>query len=331
MTVVRRWLDHNSKVCSATLFTIPDGFQLLEFDDNYCIIFKKKDDVTINSVSIDQIVSNTQNTWEKSRSITEKQRNTRQGKIAEDFFVELINEGNRRFDRKLLYTSYDEFRVDAFKNHAPFDGLLCEANNPRLNQAKSRVLQDLAISKSANVSDKVLQLCRQDKVYTVEIKSSKVPNRCYCIGQHGENIAQQNRQFYQPKHQALLLKKLAQLDYFKYPKYNRDSATIINDSRDYLNWVRADACLGSTNASNEQIIECEYASTLDIYTRIFTDFTTTDSYICYVMGYALRDEFYQDFKVQNFFSSKSKNSLYVTCPIEQCNNFFAIFADCRLW
>ena len=314
------------------LLTTPNNFTLKNFDsNNFFLIFKKKHLYGYNSYSIDHIALNTKNTWEKSRSLDEKKRNTAQGKITEDFFLELIEYGNTLFDRRLVYTSYDSFRNDLFKNHAPIDGLLCESSNLKLQDIKNLILDDLSQSKASKLSDEMLDLCRKNKIYTVEIKSSKVPSRCYRVGENGQDISENYSEFVKSRHQESLLRSLNRLDYFKYPKYNRDMAAIIRNSCEYLNWVRSEECLGRVNASNEDILKAEYQSTLDIHTRIFTDFNTTDSYICYVFGYAIRDEFYRNFNVQNFFSNKSKNSLYVTSPINQSNKFFEIFTDSRLW
>ena len=84
------------------------------------IVVNNIDKIVYSTNSIKDIVTNTENTWQKDRSFNEKESDSSIGKLAEDIIENYIKE-NRP---DIIYFSYDKFRANNFKKHAPFDGLL---------------------------------------------------------------------------------------------------------------------------------------------------------------------------------------------------------------
>ena len=83
-----------------------------------------KDYVFLENISFEErtsdlIAKNTCNTWQKKRDLLEKIKDTKQGKLAEKFVKQYIEQHTG-----LSYLEYDEIRIDNYEKHAPFDGLL---------------------------------------------------------------------------------------------------------------------------------------------------------------------------------------------------------------
>ncbi|MCU6678355.1 hypothetical protein [Leclercia tamurae] len=302
-----------------------DRFNLFELDDAI-VIFSYKDYLQGVEFNLNKIVNHTANTWEANRDTTEKNKNTLQGKIVEELFIDLINHENKKTNSNLSFISYDKIRQDSFKKNAPFDGLLFEIDNPNIDIAIKKINDSITKNQHGNLDDAVLEFCRENKIYTVEIKSSKIPNNIYkASGKDPHKV-----QF-----QKNIIKQLKKLDLFKYPKFNRTDGGEINNVVSYLKWVTTKS-VSMKGKSDSEILNSELNSTLHIYTRIFIDDTLINKegknvFIGYFLGYILGHEFYNDFKIIRFPSQKSQKAIYVTSPISNSKNLINLFKDTRLW
>ncbi len=302
-------------------------FKFFNVDENI-VIFTYQDDLEKLNLNLDKIAKNTQNTWQPNRNQKEIDKNTIQGKIVEELFIDLIEYQNCQNDnmRQLSYTAYDQFRTDLFKKHAPFDGLIYEKNNPNIALVKQKITETILASHYGMLTDDTIEFCRANNVYLVEIKSSKIPNNIY--------LSESSNLLKYTSHQALI-NRLRQLDLFKYPKFNRKNGDIIHNTCDYLAWVKNNI-ISMSQKSDSEIIDAEINSSLDIYTRIFiNDKVTTDDgkkvFIGYLLGYVLGYQFYENLKIMNFPSKKSSKAIYVTYPISNTTSFNRLFDDKRLW
>lgn len=302
-------------------------FKFFCIDDNV-VIFAYKDDLKEIDFNVNNIANNTENTWEAKRNKKEINKNTLQGKIVEELFIDLIEYENSKDanPRKLVYLAYDEFRVDLFKKHAPIDGLLYEKGNPIIYHAIDKINKSIISNNYGLVADEIIQFCRLQKIYMVEIKSSKIPWNVY------SKVSGDKKKL---KYQEKIIDELRKLDLFKYPKFNRTNGHFIHNTKDYLDWVKFN--IPSMKEKDvKDIVSSEKKSTLDIYTRIFIDDEITNKegkglFLGYLLGYVLGFEFYENLKIMNFTSEKSGKAIYVTYPISKSTNFNNLFYDMRLW
>lgn len=89
---------------------------------NALIVFIPKDKLRVayEDSTVLNIAHNTTNTWEPDRNFDELLNNTLQGKIVEDMFESYV----KAKDEGIEYSSYDIFRTDNYRIHAPIDGIL---------------------------------------------------------------------------------------------------------------------------------------------------------------------------------------------------------------
>lgn len=72
-----------------------DRFKLFKLDD-CIIIFSYKDYLQDINFNLNEIANHTANTWEANRNTAETNKNTLQGKIVEELFIDLINHENKK-------------------------------------------------------------------------------------------------------------------------------------------------------------------------------------------------------------------------------------------
>lgn len=297
------------------------------------LLYAYQDDLKILNNNLTTISNNTSNTWEAKRNQSEINKNTLQGKIVEEFFIDFIEYLNTDVSkkRKLSYIPYDSIRLDEFKKHAPFDGLLFEKNNPYVNEIIDEINKHIHSDNFGKLPNEMFQLCRDKKIFMVEIKSSKIPD--YIINniyQKKTTISPISQEFH-----IQIFESLTNLDLFKYPKFNRTNGNLIHNSGDYLSWVKK-TIPNMRNQSDDTILKEEIVSSLDIYTRIFVNDSLMNKenkklFIGYFMGYAHGFDFYKNFKIMNFPSKKSKDAIYVTYPIKKSINLARLSDDTLLW
>ncbi|HGY2645762.1 TPA: hypothetical protein ACNVDP_003412 [Klebsiella aerogenes] len=303
-----------------------DRFNLFKLEEAI-IIFSYKDQLKNINFNLNKITTHTANTWEANRKRAETNKNTLQGKIVEELFIDLINHENRKNKASnLSFISYDQIRQDSFEKNAPFDGLIFETGNQNIDIVIQKINDFITKNQYGTLDDTTLAFCRANRIFTVEIKSSKIPDRIY----ESAGVDPHKVQF-----QKNVIKELRHLDLFKYPKFNRTDGGKINDANSYLDWVSKKS-YSMIGKSNKEIINAEIDSSLDIYTRIFIDDKLTNKegrelFIGYFFGYALGYDFYDEFNIMNFPSSKSQKAIYVTFPISKSKKFSHLFEDIRLW
>ncbi len=303
------------------------------------LMFAKRQQLNGIEQNLNTLVEYTANTWQQNRQSAEVSKNTLQGKIVESFFVDFINlynhnnhkQNNKRQDKhqyqQLVYLSYDDIRTDAYKKHAPFDGLLFQKDNPYIDQVIAQITADIQQGgKWGKISQQTRQLCRQHRIYSIEIKSSKIPKRAL-----PKAVSNPQKVAYQRQ----LIDNLRRLDVFKYPNFNRNSASKIYHAKGYFDWVRNNIH-AMQDKSDKEIIYQEIANSSDIYTRIFIDDKQQDAegnalFLAYMLGYVFVDEFYDDLHIMSFPSVKSKHALYATYPIANSHNFDSLFYTEKLW
>ena len=306
-------------------------FRLIYLDEDI-IIFSPKE--KFNELDLNQsiITNHTENTWEKNRDKNEISKNTQQGKIIEEFFADLIDYKNSISNNiKLEYITYDQIRQDEFKKHAPFDGLLFRQGNPYIKEVIDKINEYISTNKYGKLNSNIINFCTKHKVYLIEIKSSKIPDKIYDEAKKNYIKHLNNTTF-----QRDVISSLKKLDLFKYPVFTRNNGSIIHDTKDYLQWVK-DNIYFMKGKNDKEILDYEINESLNLYTRIFIDDKKIDKnngkpiFIGYFLGYVLGYEFYPPLTIMNFPSNKSKDAIYATYPISKSRKFESLFDDDRLW
>jgi hypothetical protein len=222
-------------------------------------------------------------------------------------------------NQNIVYCSYDNFRSDEYKKHAPFDGLIYESSNQNIHNAIAKINADVENDSFGRVSDQTFEWIRKHKIYTVEIKSSKIPEKDF-----------PGTIFNSWDSQKKLINNLRKRDLFFYPKYNRTGGKEIHNFQDYIDFVRQKKNFSESNFLKE-LIKSELASKCDIYFRIFIDKNSTNKFIAYILGYTLKETFFQSPKIINMPGGKSGNAIYFAFPIEKSKSLSGLLFDKDLW
>lgn len=288
-------------------------------------MFQKKNDVNKFAEELKAITSHTSNTWQQDRKDEEIFTDTMQGKLAEDMFIDFI--AFIQGDREIAYLPYDSFRQNNYTKHAPIDGLLYKSDNANLNKGVEKILEDINENEHGSISIETRKYLSKNKLYTVEIKSSRIPDKDY------EQIDPIN--FSKSKQQKMLIEALRKRDYFSYPRFTRSEGRKIHDFDQYCDYVRnTNNQFGNLSDENLKtaIISSEIEIMSDIYTRIFFDWNSTNSLIGYLTGYALKTDFFISPQIINMSrKGKSEDALYYIYPISKTNYLSHIFIENRLW
>lgn len=299
-------------------------YKLKFFDINDTIIlFKKKESLEdiIQNINIEKITKNTVETWQKDRPSEEKTRNTNQGKIAENFFSDFINS----ISDDISYLSYDEFRGDRFKKHAPIDGLLFQKGNLFLQEGIDKIKNDVQKSQNGSMQYSTFEWLSEQKLFTVEVKSSRIPDKDYRV------IA--NMDLKKLLTLQKLIEKLSERDFFLYPKYTRDHGNTIKNFEEYIKFVVDNKKQTFKSEDYErEILEQEVKGRCDVYTRIFIDQERTDSYIAFLMGYAHKEYFFKEPNIIRMpRGGKSEKALYYAYPINKSMRIMNLVSDKKFW
>lgn len=162
------------------------------------------DVIEIQEINFSGLVKNTVNTWQANRSVNEKKADTELGKFAEDAVITAL---------KILgfncYHSYDSFRNDDFRLHAPFDGLIIKELDAKL----VNMINNAVVNEGPKLSIKTREEIRRHKGLTVEVKSTR-------LAQKYKNRASFND--YSNNEQLVrLIEELNSLDFLTYPHFTR--------------------------------------------------------------------------------------------------------------
>ena len=209
---------------------------------------KKHDKVDISS-----LVNNTYNTWQIDRSKEEKAKDTLLGKFAEDCVISALEEIG--IDN---YYSYDSFRSDDYKYHAPFDGLLCASLNDELID----MINEAVINEGSKLSSQTRDKIRNMNAVTVEIKSTR-------LAQKYKDKA--NFKDYDNAEEVMaLVDSLGGLDFLTYPYFTRYG----NMTYDQYCWYAETKFLHTYLRGQElrdYVKKIELKNASDIYIRVFVD------------------------------------------------------------
>ncbi len=197
-----------------------------------------------NQKNLSQIIKNTNNTWQANRSEKEKFSDSKIGKQAEDVFEKFVNVE----DNLYFYLPYDDFRIDNFENHAPFDGLYVNKNTSLndINSIKNKINHIMKKNKYGKLY--FLDFLRKDMrklgIFIVEVKSTRLK----------ENNKKNNQ---------INFDKIKNHDFLSYPKLLRKTENQNFNEIDYINISKQK---GIANINQE-----EKDNTADILVRVYID------------------------------------------------------------
>lgn len=228
------------------------------------------------SLSVDTIAQNTENTWQQGRGEAEIRRDTFQGKLAEE-----VVETYLKSVRHLCYISYDEFRKDGKRKHAPFDGLLYDSESG-LQEAIKLVCREVQLSSHGALSPEARETIRQLGCRTIEIKSTQIDSK--------RKQAADFHNYSSSADVARLIEVILRDDFLTYPHYCRSGE--ISNLEAYCQFVqKQDPCFSNLAGEKllDDIIAHEKKYQCDVFIRVYTD---EDHLRAFIMGFLTREKFF---------------------------------------
>lgn len=261
-------------------------------------LFLDKDDYPVKLLS-----KNTQNTWQKDRKNNEKRADTNIGKLAENIFEQYLE----KQIRSLRFFSYDSFRKDNFRKHAPFDGIILRNNYDKniVRTYARKIISEIENNKYGIISDKLKIDLEKNEIFTVEIKSTRVSQRLRENTSSEEQIAENI---------------INNDDFLDYPKYLRnDNDNKINSLQDYIEFCKKHRNLiCETNNCENSIRTIEKNNMKYFYVRVYIDEIHKTAYI---IGYIDKVFFSDNFFIKHMSKKgKSEKAIYLTNPLKNAKN-----------
>ena len=250
---------------------------------DYSAIKKTKDS------DVKDIVAHTANTWQRGRSEQEKTADTQLGKLAEDVVVATLSAIGIK-----NYHSYDDFRSDNFKSHAPFDGIFCD----NLSKEIVTLINNAVRNEGPHLSANTRNLLRGKGIRTVEIKSTRLTDK----------YKQRNnfKSYSDSIGLETLYDYLMTLDYITYPYFTRYGDMSYSEYCSYVEKRLKTGLTGSKLENHVRQIELDNAT--DVYIRVFMDEIEQKAL---VMGWIDRETFFNPPETQKLFKRfKSEVPLY---------------------
>lgn len=273
----------------------------------------------LNLSEIKRIAKYTVNTWQQDRDVQETLDNTTQGKMAE-----YVLERYLETETNVRYISYDKFRKDDYKKHAPFDGLLypVEITTDVLKNLISEIVMEVSESETGQITENMREKLEIYKVFTLEIKSSQLRTKDYEGVEHVD--LPRTKEDYER-----IVSNLRRWDYFVYPHFTRTSNNIAS-FYDYAEHVRARREF--LNQGNQvylkSLILTEFRNASDIYTRLYFDYRSNEIFI---PGYVIKEDFFKNPKIGKMPGGKSGMALYYMRSIADGSSFLEIDRNERIW
>jgi len=255
------------------------------------IVNDYRDLIVNNNDSTEKIAANTVNTWQPNRSEKDKMADTSLGKIAEIIFEKYINQFS------IVYLSYDDFRKNNFEKHAPFDGLLF-SNKKLENDIKNYtdiINEEVALSDYGKVSIGLLSTLTKNKLYTVEVKSTRITERHKKNGEVDLAIIKRD-------------------DFLTYPSAIRKSYKYYNLSS-YADLLIQNGKINIPYGADKVSIARQYEKQFmtDFYIRVYIDENVKTGFI---MGFITKDIFIENAVLKRMYQkNKSELPLYLATPI----------------
>jgi hypothetical protein len=267
------------------------------------------DVIEIEEINFSGLVKNTVNTWQANRSVNEKKADTELGKFAEDAVITAL---------KILgfncYHSYDSFRNDDFRLHAPFDGLIIK----ELNDELVNMINNAVVNEGPKLSIKTREEIRRHKGLTVEVKSTR-------LAQKYKNRASFND--YSNNEQLVrLIEELNSLDFLTYPHFTRYGDMTFEQ---YCWFVETRLRSGKRGQDLREFVKkIELDNSSDFYIRVFVD---EDNKKVIILGCIDRYSFFENprthklilpgkSEVPLYFVKSIKNGYPLSYLIEYLNN-----------
>lgn len=119
-------------------------------------------------------------------------------------------------------------------------------------------------------------------------------------------------------------------DFFVYPKYNRKDGYKIHNFNDYVEHVMGMGLYFQGDFVTD-LLNSKKRSKCDIYTRIFIDKSHSENFIAYILGYTLKNKFFENPKIINMPGGKSGRAIYYAYPISKSNSIDELLIDKNLW
>lgn len=243
----------------------------------------------LESDVLDKIVLNTSNTWQEYRTDKEKKSDSSLGKTAEKVFEYFVNiEKNQYF-----YVPYDDFRVDNYKNHAPFDGLYIDKKTTPeiINKFKKEIGKIFSNNKYGKLHN--LKKIRSDLIHNgifiVEVKSTRLTEKYKTDGNINFEVVKNH-------------------DFLTYPIHLRTTSQSNFNEQDYYKY-----CQETKKIELDNINKDEKDNTADLLIRVYID---EKKNVAYLMGYIKNTEF-QIKKIMKKMikDKKSEKAIYWCVPI----------------
>lgn len=290
-------------------FKCIDGALICNVPDKKCL----------NWDEIRKITEHTVNTWQQGRKKAETYDNTVQGKLAEYALEQYLKQ-----QTSIRYLSYDKFRKDDFKKHAPFDGIIFSIHQEKeiLTQCIEELNVEVYNNATGQISERMRERLETYGIFTVEIKSSQLRDKDYIGVQHVE----QPRTIEDYKN---IIRNVKKWDYFVYPHYTRKSNQI-SSFYEYAEQVReqSEYCNLGNQEFLKKLMLKEFSNACDIYTRLYFDYKTDEIII---PGYMLKSGFYHTPKIGKMPGEKSGMALYYMRSISLGSSFLEIENDQKIW
>lgn len=246
----------------------------------------------LESEFLDKIVLNTSNTWQEGRTDKEKKIDSLLGKTAEKVFESFVNiEKNQYF-----YIPYDNFRVDNYENHAPFDGLYVDkkTDSEIINKFKKEIGE---IFSSNNQDGKLYNLKKirseliKNGIFIVEVKSTRLQKKYKTDGEINFELVKNH-------------------DFLSYPMHLRKTNQSNFNEQDYYKY-----CKDKKNIELDNIKKDEKDNTADLLIRVYID---EEKNIAYLIGYIKNTEFQIKKIMKKMIQHvKSDQAIYWSVPISE--------------
>lgn len=255
-----------------------------------------------DNVNIKSLVEQTVNTWQPHRTMMEKTADTQLGKFAEDCIITALEKNG--IDN---YHSYDSFRNDNLKYHAPFDGII--SNN--LTNDIINLINEAVVKEGSKLSFQTREKIRKTNSYTVEIKSTRLSQKYKAkavFNDYNDEI-QLGR----------LIDNLNNLDFLAYPYFTRYGDMTFEQ---YCYNVETKFLHSGLRGAElrEHIKEIELNNASDIYIRIFIDEVCKKAII---MGWIDRNTFFKQPETSKLIlPGKSEIPLYFVSKIKNGKPLF---------
>lgn len=255
-----------------------------------------------DNLNIDYLSDHTKNTWQSDRSDKDKLSDTLIGKHAEaavETALKIIGITD--------YHSYDSFRIDNFKEHAPFDGVICNKNCKEIFDLVNATVKEKGNKLSIEVRKEINRLGGK----TVEIKSTRLAQKYKDrVEFTGYNSA---------KKIEALIESLMRLDFLTYPFFTRYGDMTFDQYCWYAETKHLHTFLRGEDLK-KYVADYEKDNSADIYIRVFMD---EDSSKALIMGWIDKDTFYTNPKTHKLIlDGKSEVPLYF---VQKLNRGFPIF------